>query len=296
MTLPRPLADWVAAETGAALRSARQLAGSTSTTLYVLELDRREPLVLRVFDNAAWLAHEPDLPQHEVAALRHAARAGIPTPEAVALAVDDPPGGVPLLLMTALPGRVDLAPPHLAAWLDRLAMTLVPLHALAPDGFPWTYFTYNDVTQLTVPAWSAQPGAWTRVLDAASGPRPRARTCFIHRDYHPTNVLWQAGEVSGVVDWVNACVGAPNLDVAHCRLNLAQLYGVESADHFLRGYQAQAAGFAYDPYWDALALIEVLPGPPELYQGWVDFGVTHLTPDTVRARLDAYACHLAARL
>ena len=30
---------------------------------------------------------------------------------------------------------------------------------------------------------------------------------LLHRDFHPLNVLWGAADVSGVVDWVNACVG-----------------------------------------------------------------------------------------
>ncbi len=55
---------------------------------------------------------------------------------------------------------------------------------------------------------------------------------FCHRDYHPGNVLWSRRQVSGVVDWTHACHGAPAVDVAHCALNLAVLFGTDVAAEF----------------------------------------------------------------
>src|SRR5258707_1164666 len=84
--------------------------------------------------------------------------------------------------------------------------------------------------ELVPPAWSQKPAAWARAIEVLLAGPPPAPAVFIHRDYHPLNVLWQAGAISGVVDWINACRGPAGVDVAHCRTNLAQMYGPAAAD------------------------------------------------------------------
>jgi hypothetical protein len=109
-------------------------------------------------------------------------------------------------------------------------------------------------------------------------------------------VLWQEGRISGIVDWVNACHGPAGIDVGHCRLNLALLMGVAAADQFLAEYQAAAgSAFAYHPYWDLVSLLEFLPGPPAVFRGWIDYGVTHLTPGLMVERIEEYLLSLLRR-
>lgn len=56
-------------------------------------------------------------------------------------------------------------------------------------------------------------GTMGAVFDFVREPRPQVKPCFIHRDYHPTNILWVDDKVSGVVDWVNACRGPAGIDI-----------------------------------------------------------------------------------
>ena len=131
----------------------------------------------------------------------------------------------------------------------------------------------------------------------AKGPRPNTRKCFIHRDYHPTNVLWSGDSVSGVVDWVNACQGPPGIDIGHCRVNVAQLYGISVADAFLTSYQTYAGEkFIYEPYWDIVSLIDYVSWPPKVYPGWTALGVTGLTDKLIAERLDNYMLSLLKRI
>lgn len=128
------------------------------------------------------------------------------------------------------------------------------------------------------------------------GLRPQSQLSFIHRDYHPTNVLWSNNKVSDVVDWVNACLGPVGIDIGHCRLNLAQLYDVATADAFLHAYSKYAEPqFQYEPYWDLLSLIDILFGPPTVYPCWPAFGVTELTDALVTERLENYMLSLVER-
>lgn len=254
--------------------------------------------VLRQFFDAAWLKIEPDLALHEAAALNKALNTKVATPELIAYDESGDVCDVPTTLMTELPGTVKLKPTNFDGWLYKMAEALLPIHAIEVGDFPWTYYPYSDISRLEPPSWSRFPDLWEKAIDVvAAAPRPFARERFIHRDYHPNNVLWQDNRLSGVVDWVNACRGPAGIDVAWCRQNLAQLYGVETADKFLEAYSALAgAGFEYHPFWDLIALVELLPGPPGVYPGWSAFGMMHLDEDSIRVRVDDYLASLIGRL
>ncbi len=283
--------------TGAAIDSARVLTGGVTASLYAVDVRQGGwllHLVLRLFTNAEWLAEEPDLAVHEAAALRKIVGLSIPVPELVAVDAQGTRCGVPALLMTCLPGAVNLKPDDLDGWLRGLAGALVPIHAIDSGDFCWDHFSYNDLSDLQVPVWTRMPELWTRAIAIVQGTAPESPLHFIHRDYHPTNILWQNGHVSGVVDWVNACRGAAGIDVGHCRLNLVCLYGVDAADRFLQAYQAQG-GAAQHPYWDLLTLVDWLP-EPGVYSPWLELGMTHLTDALVRQRLDDYVVRILAKV
>ena len=295
--------DWAAGAfgSGAIVQNVRRLAGSTSSTLYALDIVQHgvtHPCVLRFYDHTGYLSSEPDAPQHEAASLQTARHAGLHAPEMIAF---DPEGtrsgGVPKLLMTRLPGAVVLAPDRLGDWLHALADALLPVHAVSADHLPWRFHPYADVTVVSPPSWSRVPHLWKQAIAVAQGPPPPMPECFIHRDYHPNNVLWQNGRISGIVDWPGGCRGTANADIAWCRENLKYLYGVPAADTFLHAYEALAgAAFTYHPYWDLLALMECLPGPPGLYPPWAEFGIRHLTPELLRERADDYLESVLRRL
>lgn len=280
-------------DTQAIIQSNVCLKGSTSSTLHKVSLlvgSNEVDVVVRQFDNEEWLNEEPDLARHEAESLRLATLVGIQTPVVIAFDETGSECGVPLVLMTMLEGSVDLKPNDMNDWLNGLARALVEIHQINADNFGWEYFTYNDVFSLEVPSWSSVPESWKKAIEIVQGGRrPTYKPCFIHRDYHPTNVLWKNGNVSGVVDWVNACRGPAGIDVGHSRLNLALLYDVRTADAFLTAYEQQKSDtFTYEPYWDFLSLIDILFGPPTVYPGWAAFGVTGLTDRMMVERLDKY--------
>ena len=81
------------------------------------------------------------------------------------------------------------------------------------------------------------------------------RPVLLHRDLHPTNVLWRDGVLAGVVDWVNACVGHPHAELGNGRWNLAVLAGTEAAEAYLEAYLERSGGSDYDPFWDLEATL-----------------------------------------
>lgn len=291
--LSQPINNWIQSQIGsqAKIREAIRLKGSTSSDLYTIRIcDKSHEfnLVLRLLTNQAWLIDEPDLAEHEAAALCMAKLSGLTVPEVIAWDADGQYCGVPAVLMTQVPGNVDLQPQDFDGWLKQMAAALLPLHELDAADFEWQYYTYNKVKTLKVPSWSAQPHLWERAIEIVNQPPPSTKYCFIHRDYHPMNTLWKGGNLSGVVDWVNACRGPAPFDLAWNRLNLMQMYGVEAADR-LRDHAVDICSTdAWHPYWDLMALIELLPGPPNVYEPWHVFGLQGLSVPLMMQRTDAY--------
>lgn len=293
--------EWLARSGGVAAHDLHitPMEGTTSSSLYLVQCtcgSKPQRFVLRVLDNVEWLAEEPDLAAHEAAALTEAQKAGLRAPRLIAYSADDAGFGAPVVLMSFVEGEVELRPASFQDWLDGLAAELAVIHGHRAATFGWRFRSWVVRERLAPPAWSANPRAWERAIACVLGPAPDAAWVFIHRDYHPTNVLWQDGRVSGVVDWINACRGPAGVDVAHCRTNLAQMFGVAAADQFLEAYRKAAGGFEYDPYWDLDSLLDMCFPQPIFYLPWQHFGLSVLTPEKMNQRIDAYLESVLMRL
>jgi aminoglycoside phosphotransferase (APT) family kinase protein len=292
--------SWIETAADCRVISVAVLPGATSSALHRVEVERNgKPLslVLRRFTNDAWVRAEPDIAVREAASVQHATRAGLPAPELVATDRDGSYCGVPATLVTLIQGDVVLLPANRQEWIRGLAHAAAKIHRVDAAGFRWKYRGYNDRDSLQVPQWSQLPDAWRKAIDVVQGAAPSYRECFVHRDYHPSNVLWSNGRVSGVVDWVNACRGPAGIDVAWCRHNLANLHGVSVADEFLVAYiDAAGSDFEYDPHWDLMSVVELLPGPPSMYEGWRAVGVANISNAVMRERVDLYVASVVARL
>lgn len=284
---------------GGAISHVQRLYGGTSADMFVVRsevtamsaADQGEAgaaAVLRLYTNAQWREEQPDLALHEMAALQAAAGAGLAAPRGLAVDVHGVHGGVPALLMSYLPGAVALQPQGLSERLEAMAAAALHIHRVDGSDFAWKYKVYQDFDTFVIPSWPRRPELLAQALDVLRNWHPHGPQSFIHRDFHPGNLLFSDGRLQGIVDWANACGGPPQVDVGQCRLDLAQLYGLEAADEFLQLYCRDApADFVYDPRWDMHCLFDILFGPPQVDEGWKQLGVTHLTDQMVADRLEA---------
>jgi aminoglycoside phosphotransferase (APT) family kinase protein len=287
MSFSEAAMGWLAQATDTPSRELHltELKGSTSSAVFLVQAGKAR-FVLRIPTNEAWLAEEPDLAEHEAAALQEAQAAGLRAPTLVAYSATDVGFGAPVVLMTFVEGRIELRPSTIEPWLDALARELATIHQHPAEGFPWHFRSWVNRASLAPPPWTRVPHLWERAIEIVLGPEPATPLVFIHRDYHPTNVLWQQGEISGVVDWINACRGPAGVDVAHCRSNLTLMFGPEVAAHFLARYREFADGFIYDPRWELDSILDMgLPEPP-FYEPWELFGLPRLAPELLRQRVD----------
>ncbi|MFJ9246709.1 phosphotransferase family protein [Streptomyces sp. NPDC101776] len=259
-------------------------------------------LVLRSFVDPYFAEHAGGLLNREADALALLAETDVPAPEPVAVDPSAAHCEYPSLLMTHLPGRTVLTDEGLKARVPLLARQLVEIHAFDPVDRPQHYKAWTTADAV-VPAQGADRAAWTAAIDVIREPAPPFEGRFMHRDFHPGNVLFDlspedsaALRVTGVVDWVENSWGPADLDVAHCSTNLALLHGPAWGLRFAEAYEeaggilASAAGERL--YWrllDALAFTGEV-GP--VVRPWQEAGRVELTTRVVEERLDAYVISL----
>jgi len=219
--------------------------GASSVALHRLDLADGSRLVLRRYVWRALLEAEPDAPGREADALRVARRHGLPVPELVACdtAGDIVGDGLPVLLTTLLDGQ-PLAVPS----LPRLAEAAACIHSIDADDLGHEYFPWYEEEMTTPPPLTGRPGLWGLAIELWRNALPEYRPTFIHRDFHPGNLLWKRTRLTGIVDWPAACRGPIGCDIAHCRANLRDLAGPEVADQFVAAYTS-TTGEEVDPFW-----------------------------------------------
>lgn len=252
------------------------------------------------------LARAEDSLSREAGALTLLVETDVVAPALVAV---DPTGAEcedPSLLMTWLAGRTIHDDQGLEARIPLLARQLVAIHQVQPAARPPKYETLTTADTVIVPA-CADATTWAEAIDMIRKPVPTYGGRFLHRDFQPSNVLFDVSPGSsadvrlvGVIDWGGTSWGPADLDVAHCCINLALLHGPSWGLRFVDAYQQAGGVLAGHPrdrlYWlvrDALAASEEVQ---QVSRPWRQAGRSDLTTEVVEERLDTYLTSLLTAL
>lgn len=250
---------------GGVVSQVRALRGGRTSAVHAVRLAGSgrpsETVVLRRYVRPGVLVERPDIVQHEAGVLVHLGPTPLAVPRLLAVDTTGSEAGVPAVLMSHLPGRLEWSPRDVEPWLRELAGFLVGLQDVpVPAGHGLGTFTPYPPEQLEPPAWLQRTSLWDRAVDVLRSPPVDTARALIHRDYHPGNVLWLASKVTGVVDWQEACVGPPSVDVAWCRLMVLGRFGMDAADRLVSTWEA-ASGRAYHPWSEVVLLLDRLSWP-----------------------------------
>lgn len=99
-----------------------------------------------------------------------------------------------------------------------------------------------------------------RIRDAMerAWPRPvRNAPALLHGDLWPGNVLWRDGRLVAVIDWEDAGIGDPIIDLAKTRLEMLWAIGSDAMQRFTAHYLALQSDLDPTdlPYWDLAAAL-----------------------------------------
>lgn len=224
--------------------------------------------------------------------------AGIAAPRPLLLDADGAYFGAPAMALSYLPGRAWSRQTNLGSWTRQLAHALLPLHAVTPDRYDLTFLPPNGMEQMRESLEKrrervATEEPLTREVLTALDTSPDGLTllppCLVHDDYFPGNTVWYRGRLTGIIDWAQATVGDPRMDVGQCRLDLVVSHGMEVADVFLADYEAAMGArlprmWFFDLFYGLSALL--------YYEIWLqdyhDAGLTDVLAEDVKPRLDAF--------
>ncbi|WP_405868124.1 MULTISPECIES: phosphotransferase family protein [unclassified Streptomyces] len=286
---------------GEHIRAVAELRGGWTSRMRRLDIEGTgEPytLVLRSFVQPFFLKHALGLLTREADILRLLADTQVPAARLHAVDARAEHCDHPSLVMSLLSGSVRLDGEDVERKTEQLARQLAAIHGLRvpEEDRPRTYQAWTGPERVQIPEGTKRPELWRRAVDVIRRPAPPYRPCFLHRDYHPGNVLFTGHgadlAVTGVVDWVETSWGPADLDVAHCSTALVLLHGVpvglRFADHYLAAGGTLAEDSEAHLYWRLLDALAFAPDAEKVAVPWRELGRTDLTPTVLAGRLEEY--------
>ncbi|GAA1528101.1 aminoglycoside phosphotransferase family protein [Kribbella lupini] len=277
---------WVSEQTGSDVATVTPLRGGWTAEMRRVRLADGRDVVVRSFVTEFFRRHAEGLLEREAGMLRALADVdSIPAPRLLAVDSTGRYGEAPSLVMSMLPGAVDVHTDRSA----QLAGQLVAIHRVQVDPRPREFQVWVSPGTVRVPAATNRPQVWTQAVEIIARELPPYDGVLLHRDFHPGNVLFDGDQVSGVVDWVETSWGPADLDVAHCSTALALLHGPEVGVRFADQYVAAGGQLSEDlRHWQVLDALGFAPDAEKVAGPWRELGRIDLTSGVLQDRLEHY--------
>jgi aminoglycoside phosphotransferase (APT) family kinase protein len=280
------------------------LAGGMSAEMTALEVARpdglRQKLVVRQFGEG-----EPGrvAAAKEFRLLQITHTAGLSTPIPYHLDLSGQILPTPYLVIEYIEGEMLFAPVDLPHHLAQLATHLAAIHSLNYTGFDLSFLgePTNYCAEMTRP--HSDPitplfneaeirTALTSHSLAHSQTRKLAPS-LLHGDFWPGNSLWRDDQLVAVIDWEDALLGDPLLDLARSRSEIAWIFGIEAMEQFTAHYQSlMPLDYTHLPTWDLCAALRQI----RLFNGdlvaaaafFTPYGRGDITPQTIQANYQQF--------
>jgi aminoglycoside phosphotransferase (APT) family kinase protein len=206
----------------------------------------------------------------------------LPCPEPVYFNLNDEALGSAILVTKGLRGEQIMAHPANPLWAEKapiVAEWLAHIHKLqCPDDLiprlpdvrsQFKRFTEND----TIPDYMREhpdgESIWY-IVHENMAKLISENPSLVHGDYWSGNMLWEQGQLTGILDWENVVMGNAGLDVANCRLEMIIDGMNAAASEFLKIYEAHIGKpvkhlglcelvVATDPMWQHAPFLTVSP-------------------------------------
>ena len=245
-------------------------------------LVRRSSSAYALQDNPRAAAIEYDL-------LRSLRARGLRVPAPVHFDAGGEQSAQPYLVVEYVDGAPEFAPTDPHDFVTRMATGLAEIHRVDAAQSPVAALSqYAPIAVRQRGRDEASRvmdvGAVRARLDAAAPLPQRNRSALLHGDYWAGNVVWKDGRIAGVIDWEEARVGDPVIDVAISRLDVLWLLGADAMDAFTDVYRGLTDVDLRDlPLWDLDAALRPSFNIGEWAAAWPELGRPDITEATMRA-------------
>jgi len=276
---------------GAVLAAARAMDEGGSAVITALDLEHRdgraETILLRQA-GATNLKADPHAAANEARVLDALGRRGLPVARVLHVDESCTRAERPFLVVSWLDGAPDYDPADRAGAALQMADFLAALHRIDAEADDLRAVARHDGP----PGYLArdrdrQPEAFRPAHDhltRSTTPADRNGPVLLHGDLWSGNLLWQEGRLTGVIDWEDAAIGDPLIDLSVARGDMAWGLGFAAMDTFTARYAART-GFDLTalPHWDLRAALRQAPHAADFAEGWQELGRTDITEATILA-------------
>ena len=178
---------------------------------------------------------------------------GLPVPRCHGVK-QKPDNGQCCMLLDWLPGKAIGRPIDVATYVTQAAQVLHNIHSVrAPKGLPkYATSISRQINQV------AKISQFQDLATALKKRLPKTHSeVLLHGDFWPGNLLFQRKQLTGVIDWSDACLGSALADVCNARVELHWLWGSDAMHGFSEAYFRISSVKARDlARWDLVALMK----------------------------------------
>lgn len=250
----------------ARLSRAWNLAGGMSAQMTALEGKAPDGTLTRCVlrcPGGAQLIENPAAIENEYRVLQLGQALGLPIPTPLLFL---PPGtefSTACLVVEYVEGGLDFSPAHLEDYLAQMAGALAQIHAATCGKADLAFLPRQAnacpeaLTEIAQPA-DLPSGTIRAALRAFPPPTPANPLALLHGDYWPGNLLWRDGRLQAVIDWEDASLGDPLIDLGIALLEVVWMFGPPALPLFTEAYAARnQLDFGTLPYWDLCAALRL---------------------------------------
>ncbi len=256
------LSDWIQSQfPNSKLHRCWDLNGGISSKMLAFEITYpngdTEKMILR--QPSDWtLENVKDAAKNEHRLLLLLSKAGIKCQKAYFI---DETGDVfnrPSLIVEYLEGSPDLRQKNVSSYLAQYAENLAAIHSITVSNTDLSFLPknvgrfegdlYKELTHLD------DTFQVSRIQKAVLSRWPFQQineSVLLHGDFWPGNTLWNEGQFVATIDWEEAKLGDPLIDLAISRLDLSWVYGLDAVEAFTEHYlELNPIDTTQLPYWD----------------------------------------------
>ncbi len=160
----------------------------------------------------------------------------------------------PYMVIDYIEGEMLFSPVDLDDYMVQFATQLAKIHSVDCSNSDLSFLPENVGSCAEIDEAGIQ-----EALASVWPLRQKNKAALLHGDFWPGNSLWRDEKLVAVIDWEDAEIGDPLIDLAKSRSEIGWIFGVDAMNNFTTHYQSMMSiDYSNLPYWDLCAAMRLL--------------------------------------